>query len=178
MANQFRIPSYVRPGRIEAPENEYPANPVTYVTKKKVANRPFGTEKWREEETFSATLTKKQAKELQGDTPWIRHHLLQPKEGTEFSEHREKIDYETRQYARWLWSLQSTNKPLFKEKLREAPLAVKKILEKLGFAPSKHELQQANRVVGESALAGQWSIVTENAMVLNHKYCQTLTKHD
>ena len=63
MANQFRIPSYVRPGRIEAPENEYPANPVTYVTKKKVANRPFGTEKWREEETFSATLTKKQAKE-------------------------------------------------------------------------------------------------------------------
>ena len=135
-----------------------------------MANSPFGAEKWTEEETFSATLTKKQAEELQQGTPWIRHHLTQPKESTASSAHREKIDYETNQYAKWLWTLQSTNKPLFREKLRDAPLAVKKILAQIGFAPSKHELQQANRVVGESALAGQWSVVPENRQT---KYSST-----
>ena len=170
MANQFRIPSYVKPGRVEAPDNDYPADPVAYVTKKKVANRPFGTEKWTEEETFSATLTRKQAEELESDTPWIKHHLTQPKESNEFSERQEKINFETRQYAQWLWTLQSTNKPLFKEKLRDAPLAVKKILVRLGFAPSKYELQQANRVVGESALAGNWTVINENRQT---KYSST-----
>ena len=97
--------------------------------------------------------------ELQKDTQWMRHTILEPKPQTEYNEHREKINYEIQQQARYLWSLQQTNKQLFEIRMREAPLAVKKCLEQLGFVPSKHQMQQANRVVGESALSGQWLIV-------------------
>ena len=162
MANQFNIQAYVRPGRVDAPENSYPSNPIKYVSKQMIANRPKGAARWIEEETYSAALTQKQAQEIQKDTPWIQHHILAPKQDYLATLNREKIDYETQNYAKWLWSLQATDKPMFEFYLRKAPLAVKRCLEQLGYTPSKHDLQQANRVVGESTISGPWKILNQN----------------
>lgn len=162
MANQFNIQAYVRPGRVEAPENSYPSNPIKYVSRQMIANRPKGASRWIEEETYSAALTPQQAKEIQKGTSWIQHDLLAPPQDYQSTLRREKIDHATQDYARWLWGLQATDKPRFEFHLRKAPLAVKRCLEQLGYTPSKHDLQQANRVVGESTISGPWRILNQN----------------
>jgi len=107
MANQFNIQAYVRPGRIDAPENSYPSNPIKYVSKQMIANRPKGAARWIEEETYSAALTQQQAQEIQKDTPWIQHQAMFFSLSLEYSFGAQKASLTTEQFSPYF--LQNVN---------------------------------------------------------------------